>query len=267
MKKIEEILDLCLEELNNGKPLPEVLAAYPEQAEELRPLLLMAVKVQSVPKPEPSLNAMHNALVEAGRYIPAREKSFSFRLNLDWLFAPGLVLARAAAVLLIVTLLSWSAVIASANAVPGDLLYPLKLAGEQIKLLLTIRPEGTAELRLTFSEERMKELLARYHKKGVVDNQLINAMLDEAKQALNEAAALPKAKQSLFYSKFNHFNSYQKDTLQSIQPYVSGRQREYVSRAIDICSHRGVQMQQMMQQMMGSGQSCPMGVPSDGSQR
>lgn len=252
MDRIEDILDLCLEDIKNGKTLEEVLVKYPSYAKELEPLLTTAANIQSVPKPEPSTNAVYNALVEAGKYLP-RERVFKPRFGLEWFINPKFAFARAVTAVLIVSLLTWTTVNASASALPGDFLYPIKLVTEKIMLILTINPEGEAELRLTFSEERMKELLSRYSKNGVVDNELISAMLDEAKSALNKISSLSKEKQPLFYSKVNHFNAYQKETLQAIQPHVSGQQKEYINKAIEICSSRGEWMQKMMKQ----GMYCP----------
>ena len=250
-KNIEDILDLCLEELKKGVPLEDVLTKYPDQAKELKPLLMVASRLESAPKPEPSRNAVYNALMEAGKYLP-KERVCRPHFRLEWLIRPQFAFAKAIAVILIFALLSWGTVNASANALPGDLLYPIKLATEHITFVLTVKPEGKAELRLTFSEQRMQELLARYRKDGIIDAKLIKDMLDEAKLALDGISSLPKEKQPQFYSKVIYFNDFQKNTLQSIQPHVSGEQRRYIDNAIETCSNRGEWMHKMKQDM-----SCP----------
>ncbi len=252
MNSIEEILDLCLEERRKGVPLNDVLAKYPGQAEELRPLLLLAAGLEAAPKPEPRANAVYNALIEAGQYLPVK-RSPGPRFRLDWLSLPQFTFTRAVAAVLIFALLGWSAVGDSAGALPGELLYPVKLAAEQVTLVLAFKPEGKAELRLTFSEQRMQELLARYRKDGTIDAELIKEMLEEAKLALDKISALPKEKQALFYSKVLHFNDYQKDTLQSLQPHVAGAQRKYIDDAIEDCSSRG----EWMRNMREKGVYCP----------
>ena len=251
-KNIEDILDLCLEELKKGTPLKEVLAKYPDHVKELKPLLSVASRLESAPKPQPSTNAVYNALMEAGKYLP-EERVYRPHFRLDWLIKPQFAFTKAIAVILIFALVGWTTVNASANALPGDLLYPVKLAAEQITFILTVKPEGKAELRLTFSEQRMQELLARYRKDGTIDAKLIREMLDEAKLALDRISSLPKETQPQFYSKVTHFNDYQKNTLQSIQPHVSGEQRKYIDSAIETCSNRGEWMQKMMKQ----GMYCP----------
>lgn len=252
MNSIEDILDLSLAELKKGVPLDEVLAKYPAHAGELKPLLLLAVRLEEAPKPEPAPNAVYLALIEAGKALPEQKESAA-RFLPSWLLRPQFVFARAMALILIFALLGWSTIEVSAGALPGDLLYPVKLAAEQITLALTIKPEGKAELRLTFSEQRMRELLARYRKDGRIDAGLIKEMLDEAKLAVDRISALPKEKQALFYSKVIHFNDYQKETLQTLQPQVSGEQRKYIDDAIEDCSSRG----EWMRNMEGQGKYCP----------
>lgn len=252
MSDIENILDLCLEKIRTGVPLDKVLAEYPEQAAELKPLLLVAARVEAAPRPEPGADAAYPALLQVLKHLPGRGGPGV----LSWwnrLFRPQFVFARAMSLVLIFALLSWSAVGVSANTLPGDLLYPVKLAAEQVQFALTVRPEGKAELRLTFSEQRMREVLARYRRDGTVDATLLKEMLDEAKLAIDRVASLPKEKQALFYSKVLHFNDYQKETLQSLQGRVSGEQRKYVDEAIEDCSSRG----EWMRNMEGKGMGCP----------
>lgn len=250
-KNIEEIFDLCLEDLKKGLSQEECLAKYKDYREELEPLLKIVLNIESLPKPEPSPDALYTTLLRIGQCVS--EKRIWPKWNLDWLFSPRYVLTKAIAIILIFSLIFWSVGIASTQALPGDLLYPFKLVTERVNFILTIDPEGKAELRLNFSERRLKELLSRYRKEGVIDKELISAMLDEAKLALDNISYLPKEKQPLFYSKVNYFNTYQKETLQSIQPYVQDTQKPYIDRAIEVCSKRHEWMQKMMKQ----GMYCP----------
>jgi uncharacterized protein DUF5667 len=49
------------------------------------------------------------------------------------------------------------AVYASGNALPGDGLYPLKLAAEQTQLAISHSDTGDARLRLVFAQKRLEE--------------------------------------------------------------------------------------------------------------
>ena len=56
------------------------------------------------------------------------------------------------------SLLTGTAFAASVNATPGDVLFPVKKAREQIQLSLARTEEAKAELETKFAEERVKEL-------------------------------------------------------------------------------------------------------------
>jgi hypothetical protein len=56
-QKFTTIVEECLHRLDRGENLPEVLAEYPEQAEQLKPLLLVAMASRAVSVPSPDQNS------------------------------------------------------------------------------------------------------------------------------------------------------------------------------------------------------------------
>ena len=50
--KIEDILDICLEEIKKSKNIKELLSQYPQISSELEPLLIFAGKIKNLPEPE-----------------------------------------------------------------------------------------------------------------------------------------------------------------------------------------------------------------------
>ena len=58
-KEFDNIFDECLERILEGETLEQCLARYPEQADELKPLLetVLAVKTASAVKPRPEFKA------------------------------------------------------------------------------------------------------------------------------------------------------------------------------------------------------------------
>ncbi|MGD0205542.1 MAG: hypothetical protein ABSB57_03770 [Dehalococcoidia bacterium] len=52
-RNFQTILDECLKELETGQSLDAILARYPEEADELRPLLLTAQNLKSMPIARP----------------------------------------------------------------------------------------------------------------------------------------------------------------------------------------------------------------------
>ncbi len=70
----------------------------------------------------------------------------------------GLRLVRALAVLIILVVLGSSAVVASAQSLPNEVLYPVKIAIEQVRLALSPDQLTRGELSLNFADERLNEV-------------------------------------------------------------------------------------------------------------
>lgn len=70
--------------------------------------------------------------------------------------------ARPVGVLTLIVFFAFSSgvfgISASKTSIPGDILYPVKLTGEKIKVGLTVSSEKKAELHVQFAEERMNEI-------------------------------------------------------------------------------------------------------------
>jgi hypothetical protein len=166
--KFEEALAL----LAAGIPLETILAEAGQDENWLRPLLEIAGEVgglqQVVPIPPP--NASLQKLLAHGRRSaavaspPASRSPFllalvrgSFRL------AAGL-----ATVLLVMVLLGGTLNLAAQRSLPGDTLYWLKQAGENLRLSLSQDPMRREELLEAFNRRRLSE---------------IEALLEQAKEA------------------------------------------------------------------------------------
>ena len=254
---IELLLDNCINEMRNGKSIDECLAKYSQSATggagQLRPLLQLVQQLEILPKPEPAPEAISGTLINIGHHIAQRsmtsekltaaeklqKKSSIFNI----IRRPKIAWAFSAAFLFLVVL--FSAATISANSVPGDILYPLKLATEKVKFLLTFNSEKKAELRLTFSDKRLQEMIAVFQQSGKLDTTLLKEMLDEAKLALEETK-IPSDTASVFVTKLSHVNAYQKDVLEKIRPQVNLSSRKIVDEAINMCDMRGRWMRRMM---------------------
>ncbi|MBU2507279.1 MAG: hypothetical protein KJ799_11215 [Bacteroidetes bacterium] len=249
----ELLLDICISEMQKGKSIEECLAEYPQYASQLKPLLQLVKQIEALPQPAPSPEAISSTLINIGKEIAQltitaetpvvrgkKRKTISF---FNIFQKPKLMWAFNAALILIVVLFSVATI--SANSVPGDILYPVKLATEKVKFLLTFDSEKKAELRLTFSDKRLQEMIAVFQQSGKLDTTLLKAMLDEAKLAL-EGNEIPTDKASIFAAKLSHVNAYQKDVLEKIRPRVNPSSRQIVDEAINMCDMRGRWMRRMM---------------------
>lgn len=244
--KPEDILDLCLKELADGKSLEECLREYPQFRTQLEPLLRLAQGLGKLPPPQPRSQALLSTLVKVGRISAQQRREMLRRKVFNW----GLVMPRPAwsmafALVLIVVFLGWGAVTVASDSLPGDLFYPLKLTTEKVKFFLTSNPEGKAELRLTFAEKRLQELAKSLDEGKGFDQEVLKSMLDEAQLALEDAQPLPKDRASLFVARLNHFNAYQREALEEFRLQVHPSQRELVDQAIEICDNRSRWMGQM----------------------
>ncbi len=269
-KEFETILDLCIDEIREGTSLEEVLHRYPEYADELRPLLETASAIGELERSEPSADQMNTALLEIGRRSTAAPPEETDALSQatgrqsESKIIPAFLRKRwvrsTVNAMLVILVLFWGLSTVSADSVPGDILYPVKRATEQVKFALTFGPADKAELRLTFSEQRLKELSELYRKTGEVDAKLIRAMLTEAESVIEEYSQDQEAP-AYVVTKAQHLNNTQADFLSHIQPHVDESSRDMVDQAIAICRMRGQRMGQQMQRMMErmhGGQGMPM---------
>jgi hypothetical protein len=83
-RDFQTILNECLKELETGQPLDAILARYPEEADELRPLLLTAQDLKAMPIARPRSHVQQAGwqrfLGEAIALRRARERRPAFSL-------------------------------------------------------------------------------------------------------------------------------------------------------------------------------------------
>lgn len=236
-KPVEEILDACLEKIKQGMAIGEILSQYPDYVDELKELLLIAKDIKDTPLPQPSDRAITTCLIKIGKVLQLqRERAYKKRLPKLFYF-PSLAWVRASVFALIIIFISWTTVSLSAQSLPGDILYPIKILTEKVKYFLTINPEGKAELRLIYSEERTKELVKHLGKKGKLNLGLLKAMLDEAALALENVSSLSESERQVYFSKIEHLNAYQKDVLENLKTKVISDEEE-LNTAINMCDSR-----------------------------
>ncbi len=168
----EKALDDCLDRLLSGESVESCLDGITEQEMiYLVELAAFARLLAGTPVPLPSA-----AAVDAGRermlarlrershpaeVNPAPARSNGHRRGFSWrdLNPKKFPLFQAAtAFLLIVLLSSGFAVNASANSLPGEALYPVKIAWEGLRLTLTDGSGARQQLKSQFQVERQQEI-------------------------------------------------------------------------------------------------------------
>jgi Domain of unknown function (DUF5667) len=262
MKKTpEELLDICLEMASRGEDWEAFLARYPDSLREVEPLVLLAREVREAPGPEevtaPGASA---ALLRLGRELAKRERQKEETAHRTWGWLWGSAWAKAAFAGIVMLVLGASSVELSARAVPGNFLYPVKILTERVHFALTSDLEERVELRLTFSERRLSEIVKTLKEGKGADRELISAMLDEARAALSDASQLPETRSAAYKTRIASLEEFQKDRLRSVEDMVPADRRQDVDEAIGMCDQGWGRMREMMSGM-------PMGGPGRGAGR
>ena len=156
MNNIFDILEICLQEIENGADMETVIARYPNLASELRPILETSIKARNMSNVEPSPEAIRRgrarvmqraAEMRESRVAPRKRVIPAFqRLALSFTLAAFLLLSSTG-------LLS-----ASASALPGENLYPVKRTWEGLRLLLIFDQQARTLLEDQFEYERLHEV-------------------------------------------------------------------------------------------------------------
>lgn len=144
--------------MERGAEIESVLARFPEHAEELRPILRTAAKAQKMAVATPDADVarrsrarvmQHAAELREARVAPRRPRNVIPLLQ-------RLVLSFGLAAIF---LLSGSGLLsASASALPGEQLYPVKRGWENIRLFFIFDSEARALLEDEFENERLHEV-------------------------------------------------------------------------------------------------------------
>lgn len=230
---IEEILDLAIDKLIGGADIQDIEKAYPEYAEELRPLLEKVLLLQQAPEPnsKPSIQT----LIKVASKISAEGKQEKQKIIR---FSSRPFLLRIAASIAILFFLGWGTVYASSDTVPGDWFYPIKLFTEKVRFLLSVNRENRVELRITYSTERLKELVKKYHSGDGLDRELLNQMLDEAKTALNDGQKLKTTTKPLLMERINNLSQLQGKTLKTWEKVAAPADKKLLQKSINMCMER-----------------------------
>jgi hypothetical protein len=150
------LLDRCLVDLQAGVPLETVLQKYPAWQAELRPILEAVISVWEVrgsdTVPIAAMTRSRARLMrEALRKQEVAPKKFWERFGFQRL-RPVPV-----ATLLVLFSMAFTG-LASAQALPGEMLYPVKMAAEQVGLNLPGSPSTYLERQESFDQRRVAEV-------------------------------------------------------------------------------------------------------------
>lgn len=170
MKKFEDILVQCIEDIQAGRSsIEDCLDRYPSMRGRLEPLLKVALAIPEPRDVKPSPAFKLKARVWVMDQIHGRQAARRWPwLRHEGRIAPVPYIKRFStsmagvilAVVLAVSALGAGTAYASQASLPGDTLYPLKLATEQAGMILSPDGAARAERALSFANKRMREIEA-----------------------------------------------------------------------------------------------------------
>jgi hypothetical protein len=152
-REFDDILNECIERVLKGESVEACLGAFPEHAAELEPLLRTAVETRKaaaiLPRPEFRQQAGYE-FQAAIRDLGPPQRGF-FRWQMRWVAVVSIVI--------VILLAGSGTVAASANSLPDQPLYRVKLATEEVRLALTPSALGKAELYTGYADIRVNEII------------------------------------------------------------------------------------------------------------
>ncbi len=201
-REFDDILNECLDRLLvKDATVEQCLASYPEQADELKPLLLvaMATRRTATIQPRPDFRARARYQFRSAlREIEGKRGRLFFRWLPQW--------AAVVTVVLVLLLAGGGTVAAASNSMPDEPLYQVKLATEQVWLTLNFSDMGKARLNAVLADRRVAEIIYLAGKGDARRVEAITKRLDkylammamlvsvqEAEDALIEMAEAPAA--------------------------------------------------------------------------
>ena len=232
-QNIEEILDQLITQMQEGGNLDDLLRAYPEYADALKPLLVLAQQINALPKPEPDARAVDGVVKKVRKSITGEQPAR--RLSLWRIIVQHPVVVRTVAVVTLLLVAAVTTVSLSARSLPGDLLYPVKMLTEDVQFFLAVDAEGRARLHVRFADERTYELSCLLEKKAQIDEELFAAMLQEIRSAIDCTEFLDEETTAEIVGHLDDCNHHQMALLEETKQSDCDFEIEALEEAIRTC--------------------------------
>jgi hypothetical protein len=191
-EKFNNILNECLDRILKGETVEQCLLRYPDQAQELEPLLKTAKTARVIstvqPSPEYRVAAKRQfmaALIE--RQVKQNEGKTHSSRRIQWRWQSGWAIALVAVV--IVVLGGGGTIAAASGSMPDSGLYPVKLATEQVQLALAPGQLAETKLNAEFADRRVEEIIYTAEKGDEQDIQIAAVRLNTNLANISELAA------------------------------------------------------------------------------
>lgn len=151
-----ELFEKCLSELEAGSSFQDVLDAHPRVRGDLEHLLRLAIQSSHEQAGDPSPNVVHHSRTKLLARAAELREAGAPRGFSKWIprYAVGF-----AAMLIALILSGYGLFSASAQALPGDFLYPIKRSAETLRLEITSDEQRREQLEEQFENRRTHEVM------------------------------------------------------------------------------------------------------------
>ncbi len=245
--KLDWVIDECLSRVQTGdETVQDCVQEHPELKDVLEPLLALAIQVNETLAPEmPDAQFVRNSKLRILNRVKASVASTSsvkpqprrvWRIDFRsrrW----STVLAG-----VVITAMLFGSGIgmkqASASALPGDSLYPVKLAGEEIQLALSFTTDGDMALLYEFADSRLEEAVTLSEEGRFDDLGIALEGFEDAMSTLEEIAQegeIGGGKLDLAKIEAKHEKHIQ--VLERVREQVPEYAREAIDHAIERSGH------------------------------
>jgi hypothetical protein len=157
MNNLYEVLDMCLQELEQGSDIETVLFRYPDLADELRPILETSVDARKMAVPAPADEVVRRNRSRVLQYAAQMREAKANPSRRIW-FTSLRRLAVTLAVLAVLFAGGTGLVQAASTTLPGDNLYPVKRTWEDVLVAFTFNVQQRDALEVEHENERLQEV-------------------------------------------------------------------------------------------------------------
>jgi uncharacterized membrane protein YgcG len=242
----ERSLEHCLQQLARMGDVEASLRRYPQYADRLRPLLEMAWAAHrhydTVPEPLGGLAGGRERLLavaaqQRARAVPATPATTAAQRG--GLEKPLAFAVRLVVVLLVVgvgtAVVGGGIVWAASHSLPGDALYPVKVAVEDVRLALVSAPVDQVDRSLQLVEARAEEIQALVAAGQQVPDEAIARMERHVERALTRTAWASDDEMIGLLMRVAEHTRAQERRLVDLQSTAPQQAQANLARAVTVC--------------------------------
>ena len=164
MNNLYEVLEICLQDIEQGADIETVLFRYPDLADELRSILEASMNAKRMAIPAPSAEVIQRNRAKVLQHASQMREAKANPSRRIW-FASLRRLMVTLAVVVALFVSGTGLVRAASTTLPGDNLYPVKRTWEDMLVAFTFNVQQRDALEVEHENERLQELQGLFAEK------------------------------------------------------------------------------------------------------